>query len=40
MQWPVEMGSGALTYIPSFIITGSAIKMFVEGTHRHTRDTR
>jgi hypothetical protein len=36
MNYPVEMGSDVLTYIPSFIITGSEIRVFVEG-HRDTQ---
>jgi hypothetical protein len=36
-MYAVEMGSGALIYIPSFIKTGSAIKKLIRGyTYRHT----
>jgi hypothetical protein len=34
MKYAVEMGSGAMIYIPSFIQTGSAIQKFMGGnTH-------
>jgi hypothetical protein len=36
MKYNVEMGSGAMIYIPSFIKIGSAIQNFVKGIHRHT----
>jgi hypothetical protein len=37
MKYAVEMGSGALMYIPSFIEIGSSIqKLMRGGTHRHT----
>jgi hypothetical protein len=40
MKYAVEMGSGAMIYIPSFIKIGSGIsKLMVgvgEGIHRHT----
>jgi hypothetical protein len=36
MKYVVEMGSGAMTYIPSFIKIGSAIQKFIRGIHRHT----
>jgi hypothetical protein len=37
MKHAVEMGSGAMIYIPSFIKTGSAIqKLMVGGIQRHT----
>jgi hypothetical protein len=33
----VEIGSGAMIYIPSFIKTGSGSpKVIAEGIHRHT----
>jgi hypothetical protein len=33
----VELGSGAMIYIPSFIEIESAVKKFMEGgIHRHT----
>jgi hypothetical protein len=31
MQYSVEMGSGAVKYIPSFIKTGSDIQKFIGG---------
>jgi hypothetical protein len=36
MKYAVEMGSGAMIYIPSFIKTGSAIQRLTRGTHKHT----
>jgi hypothetical protein len=30
------MGSGAMTYIPTFIKTGSNIQKLIRGTQRHT----
>jgi hypothetical protein len=40
MKYAVEMGSGAMIYIPSFIKIGSAIqKLIGEELHRH-RDTQ
>jgi hypothetical protein len=36
MKCTVEMGSGAMTYIPSFTKIGSAIQKLIGGTHRHT----
>jgi hypothetical protein len=36
MKYAVQMGSGAMTYIPSFIKTGSGIQKFIEGIHRYT----
>jgi hypothetical protein len=36
MKYAVQMGSGAITYIPSFIKIGSAIQKFIWGIHRHT----
>jgi hypothetical protein len=36
MKYVVEMGSGAMMYIPSFIKIGSAIQRFLGGIHRHT----
>jgi hypothetical protein len=32
MAYAVEIGSGAMIYIPSFIKIGSAFQMFVGGT--------
>jgi hypothetical protein len=31
MKYAVEMGSGAMTYIPSFIKTGSGIRKLIVG---------
>jgi hypothetical protein len=36
MKYAVEMGSGAMTYIPSFIKIGSGIQKYIGGIHRHT----
>jgi hypothetical protein len=36
MNYAVEMGSGAMTYIPSFIKIGSAIQKLIGGKRRHT----
>jgi hypothetical protein len=37
MNYAIEMGSGAMTYIPSFIKTGLGIQKFVRGdTHADT----
>jgi hypothetical protein len=36
MNYAVEMGSGAMIYIPSFIKTGLAIQKLTRGIHRHT----
>jgi hypothetical protein len=36
MKHAVEMGSGAMIYIPSFIKTGSGIQKLIGGIHRHT----
>jgi hypothetical protein len=36
MKYAVEMGSGAMIYIPSFIKTGLGIKKLTVGIHRHT----
>jgi hypothetical protein len=33
-MYAVEMGSGAMIYIPSFIKIGSGIQMFIGGIHR------
>jgi hypothetical protein len=32
----VEMGSGAMIYIPSFITLGSGIQKLIRGIRRHT----
>jgi hypothetical protein len=36
MKYAVEMGSGAMMYIPNFIKTGSGIQYFIAGKHRQT----
>jgi hypothetical protein len=36
MKYVVEMGSGAMIYIPSFIQIGSGIQKLIVGIHRHT----
>jgi hypothetical protein len=36
MKYAVEMGSGAMIYIPSFIKTGSVIQKLIGGIYRHT----
>jgi hypothetical protein len=36
MENAVEMGSGAMIYISSFINSGSTIQKLVGGIHRHT----
>jgi hypothetical protein len=36
MPYVVEMGSGAMTYIPSFINIGSGIQKLIRGIHRQT----
>jgi hypothetical protein len=36
MNYAVEMDSGAMIYIPSFIMIGSAIQKLIKGIHRHT----
>jgi hypothetical protein len=38
MKYAVEMGSGAMMYISSFIKIGSGIQKLIEGIKRH-RDT-
>jgi hypothetical protein len=35
MKYAVEMGSGAIIYIPSFIKIVSAIQKLIGGLHRH-----
>jgi hypothetical protein len=35
MKYAVEMGSGALICIPSFMKIGSTIQKFIRGIHRH-----
>jgi hypothetical protein len=36
MKYAVEVGSGVMIYIPSFIKIGSGIQKLVGGIHRHT----
>jgi hypothetical protein len=36
MKYAVEIASGAMLYIPSFIKTASGIQKLIEGIHRHT----
>jgi hypothetical protein len=36
MKYAVEMRSGAMIYIPSFIKIGSGIQKLKGGIHRHT----
>jgi hypothetical protein len=36
MKYAVEMGSGAVIYIPSFIKIGSGIQKLIGGIYRHT----
>jgi hypothetical protein len=36
MKYAVELGSGAVIYIPSFINIGSGIQTLIGGIHRHT----
>jgi hypothetical protein len=38
MKYAVEMGSGALIYIPSFIHIGSGIQELIRGIHRQHGD--
>jgi hypothetical protein len=36
MNYAVEMGSGGMIYIPSFMKIGSGIQKLIEWNHRHT----
>jgi hypothetical protein len=36
MKYAVEMGSGAMIYIPSFLKIGSPIQKLIGGIHRPT----
>jgi hypothetical protein len=36
MNYAIEMGSGAMIYIPSFIKIGSAIQKLIRGIHIET----
>jgi hypothetical protein len=38
MKYAVEMGSGAMIYIPSFIQIGSGNQKLIRGTHRQHGD--
>jgi hypothetical protein len=38
MKHAVEMGSGAILYIPSFIKIRSGIQKLMEGIHRHRQE--
>jgi hypothetical protein len=38
MKYTVEMGSGAMIYIPSFIKIGSGIQKLISGIHRQDED--
>jgi hypothetical protein len=38
MKYAVEISSGAMIYIPSFIKTGSGIQMLIRGIHRQHGD--
>jgi hypothetical protein len=35
MKYAVELGSGAMIFIPSFMKTCSGIQKVIGGTHRH-----
>jgi hypothetical protein len=39
MKYAVEMGSGAMTYVPSFIKIGSGIRMLIGGGDLQTHST-
>jgi hypothetical protein len=36
MKYAVEMGSGAMIHIPSFIKVSSGIQRLIRGMYRHT----
>jgi hypothetical protein len=36
MEYTVEIGSGAMIYIPRFLKTGSDIQKLIGGIHRRT----
>jgi hypothetical protein len=38
MKYAVEMGSGAMIYMPSFVKTDSAIQKLMRGIHRQHGD--
>jgi hypothetical protein len=35
-NWTVEMGSGAVMYVPYFMKIGSGVQKLIRGIHRHT----
>jgi hypothetical protein len=39
MKCAIEMDSGGMMYIPSFINIGSGVQKLITGTHRHTDST-
>jgi hypothetical protein len=39
MKHAVEMSSGVMTYIPSYITIGSVIQRLIRGIYRHTDST-
>jgi hypothetical protein len=38
MKYSVEMGSGAVIYVPSFVKIGSGIQKLIGGRHRQQGD--
>jgi hypothetical protein len=40
MKYAVEIGSGAMIYIPSFVKTGSGFQKLIRGIHRYTDTQR
>jgi hypothetical protein len=40
MNYTIEMGSGAMIYMPSFIKISSGIQKLLMGIHRHTQTGR
>jgi hypothetical protein len=38
MKYALEMGSGAMIYIPSLINIGSGIQKLIGGIHRHSME--
>jgi hypothetical protein len=40
MKYAVEMGPGAMIYVPNFIKIGPAIQKLIGGVHRHTDSDR
>jgi hypothetical protein len=38
MKYGVEMGSGAVVYIPSFMNVGSGVQKLIRGIHRQHGD--